>query len=82
MRGLKISNSYVEEISDGNATGNLYEVCPKAVFAAIAISALTDGGDRIEEAKFRVVEEWWALYRAGIVAQKPPFGESINGNEP
>jgi hypothetical protein len=76
MRGLKITNGFVEEIRDGNATGNLYEVCPKSVFAAIAISALTDGGDRLDEAKGRIVSEWWALYRAGIVSQKPPFSDA------
>ena len=76
MRGLKITNDYVDVIRNGNSTGNLYEVCPKAVFAAIAISALTDGGDRLEAAKDRLVSEWWALYRAGIVSQRPPFSDA------
>lgn len=51
----------------------LYVQCPKAVFAAIAISALTCGGDWIERADERVRGEWWNLYDNGIVPQKPPF---------
>jgi len=66
MRGMKIKNGYVEELED------LYEKTPKAVFAAIAISALTTGGDYLEHAKERILEEWVALYENGIVSQKPP----------
>ena len=50
----------------------LYTDCPKAVFAAIAVSSLTQGGDFLEEATARLAEEWWILYENGIVPQKPP----------
>jgi len=52
--------------------GALYEKIPKAVFAAIAISALTQGGDYLDEAQNRIMEEWLILYQNGIVSQKPP----------
>jgi hypothetical protein len=52
---------------------DLFEKCPKSVFAAIAVSALTCGGDYLDEARERVTAEWWALYDNKIVAQKPPF---------
>lgn len=62
----KTSNGYAEAISQ-----RLYIDCPKAVLAAIAVSALTTGGDSIDEAEQRVLHEWWVLYRNGIVPQKP-----------
>lgn len=51
---------------------DLYERIPKAVWAAIAISALTCGGDAWEEARERVLAEWQALAANGIVPQQPP----------
>jgi hypothetical protein len=66
MRGFKIKNEYSE------ALGDLYEIVPKAVIAAVAVSSLTLGGDYIEEARTRFLTEWAALYTAGIVPQKPP----------
>lgn len=68
MSANKLHNEYAAELG-----GKLYESCPKAVFAAIAVSSLTCGGDWLEEAKDRLLREWWALYRAEIVPQKPPF---------
>jgi hypothetical protein len=50
---------------------HLYDAIPKAVWAAIAVSALTVGGDYLEDAETRVRAEWEALYTAGIVPQKP-----------
>jgi hypothetical protein len=64
---MKRLNSYARELSDNN----LYDATPKAVLAAIAVSALTCGGDQIEHAHDRVLSEWWALYEAGIVPQRP-----------
>jgi len=68
---MKKSNEYAQALS-----GRLYEDCPRAVFAAIAVSALTVGGDYLNEADFRLLREWWALYHCGIVPQRPP-GEAI-----
>lgn len=67
---MKTYNEYAQSISL-----SLYERCPKAVFAAIAISSLTQGGGYIEEAERLVVAEWWALYHNGIVPQKPTMPE-------
>lgn len=66
MPGLKIHNVYVERL------GALYAVTPKAVLAAIAISALTGGGDRLEVAQERLIAEWAALHTAGIIPQEVP----------
>ena len=52
---------------------NFYKQTPKAVFAALAVSALTSGGDRLAEADALVLHEWWLLWENGIVSQKPPF---------
>ena len=61
------SNEYADQLGQ-----DLYEVIPKSVLAAIAVSALTTGGDYLEEARERVVEEWSILFQNGIVRQKPP----------
>lgn len=66
---FKLTNEYAGEL------GKLYAQTPKAVFAAIAVSALTTGGDWLDEAQPRILKEWYALYRAGIVPQKPPAPE-------
>ena len=60
-----LTNDYAAEL------GALFDNCPKAVFAAIAVSALTCGGDQLGEAKARVLEEWEVLHRNGIVPQMP-----------
>ena len=61
------SNEYQETL------GKVFDKCPKAVIAAVAVSVLTTGGDFIEEAQRRFIAEWWALYEAHIVPQRPPF---------
>jgi len=66
MKGIKIKNDYAA------AVGTLYLHTPKAVFAAIAISALTVGGDYLEEAEERLLKEWQTLYDNEIVPQIPP----------
>jgi hypothetical protein len=66
MRGIKTSNEYARAV-------NCYDEIPKAVWAAIAISVLTCGGDCLDEANERVMQEWLALHEAGIVPQKPPI---------
>ena len=73
--GIKLTNSYVRQL------GRLYERCPKSVLAAIAVSALTTGGDRLEEAHKLVLEEWWALYYAGMVQQRPCEAEPASVSE-
>lgn len=60
-------NQYAAQIGQ-----DLYENIPKAVLAAIAVSALTLGGDYLEEARSRVAKEWLILFQNGIVPQKPP----------
>lgn len=66
------SNAYADTLIDNMPT-DIYTRCPKAVFAAIAVSALTLGGDYLEEARPRILAEWWCLFDNGIVTQKPPF---------
>ena len=51
----------------------LFDACPKAVIAAIAVSVLTVGGDELAMASSRFLAEWWTLYDNGIVPQRPPF---------
>lgn len=55
-----------------NTIAQIIDDIPKAVLAAIAISALTQGGDRLNEAMYRVSNEWLILWSNGIVPQKPP----------
>ena len=57
-------NEYAKTISLG-----LFERCPKSVFAAIAVSKITMGGDLLSQMNMddEILYEWWALYRAGIV---------------
>lgn len=78
--GIKVENYYSQSL------GKLYSQTPKAVFAAIAVSALTIAGDRLDEANPRIIREWWSLYRAGIVPQRPPApdpgDEYLIGNSP
>jgi len=69
----KIENEYQHAVSN-----DFYTKCPKAVFAAIAISSCTMGGDYIKEAQERVLTEWWALYDNMIVPQKPPYPRAEN----
>lgn len=53
-----------------DALGSMFDEIPKSVLAAIAVSALTCGGDEIAFAAHRVAAEWQALYDNGIVAQR------------
>lgn len=59
------SNCYADEL------GELFNDMPKTVLAAIAVSALTCGGDHLDRAKHRVSLEWLRLFNAQIVPQKP-----------
>jgi len=51
---------------------DLYEAIPKSVWAAIAISSMTCGGDWIDSAERRVIDEWLVLHDNGIVPQPVP----------
>ena len=53
------------------ALGQTFESTPKAVLGAIVASLLSCGGERLEDAELALIKEWWILYRAGIVPQKP-----------
>lgn len=62
---FKTLNAYATAVPE-------YRDIPKAVWAAIAVSALTCGGDHLAEARERVRNEWRVLHENGIVPQKPP----------
>ena len=62
----KITNDYAYAVGY-----DLYHGIPKAVWAAIAVSALTQGGDRLDEAAALVAREWAILHSNGIVQQAP-----------
>lgn len=60
-----IQNQYAAEL------GPLLDDCPKAVLAAVAVSLLSGGGDRLELVALQLAAEWSTLYENGIVPQKP-----------
>lgn len=67
MPGLgKHFNEYAAALPAG-----WYDGIPKAVWAAIAVSKCTSGGDFFNQLNNEVMREWWALYHAKIVPQKP-----------
>jgi len=55
---------------------DLLQDTPKAVWAAIAVSLATQGGDRLTEARALILAEWEVLHANGIVPQKPPTAAS------
>lgn len=63
----KTLNMYVEAIP-----AEVFEATPKAVWAAIAISLATGGGDRLDEAAQAIIAEWAILKDNGIVPQVIP----------
>lgn len=62
----KKMNGYAEVLAE-----RFYRDTPKAVFAAIAVSTVSNGGDYLIEAEQRILAEWWVLFDNGIVPQKP-----------
>lgn len=58
-------NDYQREL------GAMFDEMPKSVLAAIAVSAMTCGGDNLDEAKTLLANEWRILFDNGIVQQKP-----------
>lgn len=59
-------NAYAESIGYG-----LFDEIPKSVFAAIAVSALTAGGENLQASGKRLALEWETLNLNGVVPQKP-----------
>ena len=60
---------------------DLYDRIPKAVWAAIAISRITCGGDLLDRdtlggAEKYIIDEWDILHAAGIVPQGPRRSDS------
>lgn len=66
-RGIKDTNEYARCIAP-----EIYEAMPKSVFAAIAVSYGTHGGDEMSLVNHSLMLEWKILYDGGIVPQKPP----------
>ena len=60
-----------KKLNEYARTVRSYDDIPKAVWAAIAISALTTGGERLAEAETLILEEWAILHANGIIPQKP-----------
>ena len=54
------------------SVADVYADIPKAVWAAIAISLATCGGDTLDDAARAVVHEWAILHTNGIVPQRVP----------
>jgi hypothetical protein len=53
---------------------DLYAAIPKAVWAALAVSYASNGGDRVNDTDFlrdAILREWWILHNNGIVPQRP-----------
>ena len=65
------SNEYARALEE------LFDKTPKTVLAAIAVSALTSGGDKLRMAKPYLLREWRILHENGIVPQKPPKGFTL-----
>lgn len=65
---FKKENQYQQQLD-----GRFYDKCPKAVFAALAVSyAVNHGIVSFEEITGELLSEWNNLYNQGIVSQKPP----------
>lgn len=50
----------------------LYQKTPKAVFAAVAFSYTSTGGEDPAAGRRNFLTEWRILWENGIVSQKPP----------
>lgn len=65
-------NNYVEALGATDSGMSVFDAVPKSVWAAIAVSKSTTGGDYLERAREFVCLEWERLHEAGVVSQKPP----------
>jgi hypothetical protein len=61
---MKKTNQYAD------ALGDSFTYTPKAVFAALAFSYASFGGDQ-QDAKRNLLREWETLHANGIVPQPP-----------
>lgn len=61
------TNEYADALDRG-----VFDAIPKSVFAAIAVSLATTGGERLDEATALIVQEWKILHENKIVPQAPP----------
>ena len=66
MGVMKHSNDYAHAVGV-----DFFNSIPKSVWAAIAVSFATNGGDSIDAATRLIAQEWDILYRNGIVPQPP-----------
>ncbi len=64
---FKTENEYQSLIDQ-----SFYEKCPKAVFAAIAVSYAVNRGIPLEEVTSELLNEWKTLNGNNIVPQKAP----------
>ena len=55
------------------ALGAIYDECPKAILAAVAVHMLTEGGMLLPDAPRQFAEAWLMLHTRGMVRQRP-FG--------
>lgn len=70
---MKTQNNYQRLLTE-----KLFDKTPKAVFAALAVSGLSNYGDELTSDMDRIIlKEWWILFHNGIVPQKPPFPEPV-----
>lgn len=60
-------NEYAHMLGQG-----VYDETPKEVWAAIAVSYMSLGGDWPELAAVNLAKEWQILFTAGIVSQPVP----------
>lgn len=65
---FKTFNEYQKQLSR-----DFYEKCPKAVFAALAVSFVMRAmGGEFEDVQQHLAEEWAVLHANGVIPQKPP----------
>lgn len=64
-------SGYTKTMNEYAALLPFYATIPKAVLAAIAVSALTSGGSYLDDASQLVAREWGILHHGGIVQQRP-----------
>lgn len=57
----------------GHLTSDFYSACPKAVFAAIAMSmAALNAATDVDGIEGNLLREWYTLHMNGVVPQAPP----------
>ena len=64
--GGNLGNEYIKVL------GDLFDKTPKAVFAAILVSILSNGGDAFDGVATQLIAEWRTLYLNSIIPQRPP----------